>query len=390
MACYISSRQNRFYAALESNYGVVAPVTAADRFSAVSLQAKQAQEVPRRRDKTGSRTYRGIVGDLRKTTSFDLTTYLYERGSGSDAPRYGALVEAGLGGSPRVFAGGLTVSQINGTQLSFPQAHNLQSGDALTIGEEIRFVSGVPDAQTVVLNAPLTAGQSAGTGAGGAVTYAPAVELPTVSLYDYWSPASAIERILRGSAVDVLGFQVNGDFHQLSFSGFAADMIDNVSFEVGQGGLTAFPEEPSGDDLIENPVPGHLGQAWIGVEPVQLFTLSEARITVKNNLDFRTNDFGSLLARCLVPGDREVSVDLVMYSQDGAPFDEIYQAARSRTAIPLMIQMGEAAGQMCGIYIPSFIPAVPEFNDSEARLRWKLSGSQAVGTEEDEIYVAFG
>ena len=389
MACYISSRQNRFYAAVESAFGQAAAVTTAEQFNAVSLQARQVQEVPRRKDKNGSRTYRGVVGAVRKQSTFDVTTYLYERASGGDAPRYGALVQAGLGAPPRGF-GGLTVSQINGPQLSFGQAHGLQAGDALTMGSEIRFVSGVPDSQTVVLNAPLTAGQAAGHATGAAMTYAPAAEIPSASLYDYWSPADAVQRLLRGSVVDVLQFEVNGDFHQLKFSGYAADIVDNKSFESGQGGLSAFPAEPSTSELVENPVPGNLGQAWIGVEPSRLFTLSEARIRVKNNVDFRVTDFGSLLPRCIIPGDREVTVDLVMYSQDHAPFDEIYQAARSRTAIPLMIQMGEAAGQMCGIYLPSFIPVVPEFNSSDTRLRWKLSGSQALGTEEDEIYVAFG
>jgi hypothetical protein len=36
------------------------------------------------------------------------------------------------------------------------------------------------------------------------------------------------------------------------------------------------------------------------------------------------------------------------------------------------------------------VPVVPEFDDSETRLQWKFTGSQAQGAGNDEIYVAFG
>jgi hypothetical protein len=36
------------------------------------------------------------------------------------------------------------------------------------------------------------------------------------------------------------------------------------------------------------------------------------------------------------------------------------------------------------------VPEVPEFDDSQTRLQWKLSGSRAQGTGNDEMYVAFG
>ena len=43
-----------------------------------------------------------------------------------------------------------------------------------------------------------------------------------------------------------------------------------------------------------------------------------------------------------------------------------------------------------GVYLKSVLPEVPEYEDSEARLRWKFSGSRAQGTADDEIAVAFG
>ena len=55
MASYISSNANRFYAALESTYGKVDPITAANRIPAVKLGIRQQVDAGTRRDKTGSR-----------------------------------------------------------------------------------------------------------------------------------------------------------------------------------------------------------------------------------------------------------------------------------------------------------------------------------------------
>jgi len=386
MVCYISSNQNRFYAAKETAFGQVAGVTAAERFSAVALKAEQRTEVPRRKDKTGSRTDQGVVGTLRRKTQFELTTYLYGRASGAEAPRYGALVEAALGAAPVVASGGRTVSAVSGNVVTFAAAHGLSVGQGFAVGGELRFVAAVVSATQVVASAPL-----GGPGvSGGTVTYGLSETLPTVSVYDYWTPATAVQRILRGSAVDEFRVSVNGDFHELVFAGGAADIVDSKSFVAGQGGLAAFPAEPAVSALGDFPVPGHLGQVWIGAGPSRLYTLSAAQIKVKNHVDFRTRDFGALTPRCLAPGEREVTVDLEMYSQDSAVFAEIYQAARERQVLPLMVQLGETAGALCGVYLPSFIPNVPKFVDEETRLRWRLTGSVALGTTEDEAYVAFG
>jgi hypothetical protein len=388
MACYISSIQNRHYSALEAEYGRVSAVAAANRVSTVSLKAEMAYEKPRRRDKTGTRTFLGITGELKRRTSFELTTYLYGRDSGSAAPSCGPLLQAGLGGAPRTFQGGLSISSAAGLNVTFGQPHGLTPGQAVTFGNELRLVSAVPGPESVVLSAPFTG--SAGV-AGGTVTYEPAFELPSVSLYDYWSPESAAQRILAGAAVDEIRIRVNGDFHELRFKGGAANLIDRVSFESGAGGLTQFPAEPAvAAGAAEMPVPGHLGQAWLGGAPTQVHTMSSAEVRIQNGIELRARDYGSLAPRCIVPGDRTVTVALEMYSLDGGVFDEVLQAARSRSPVPLMLQLGERAGQLCGVYMPNFVPAVPQFIDDEPRLRWRLEGSQAVGVAEDEIYVAFG
>src|SRR5208283_3375449 len=67
MSCYISSNANRFYTAVETAYGEVPAITAANRIVAVKLSAKQSLEKVQRKDKTGTRTFPGFPGELRTT-----------------------------------------------------------------------------------------------------------------------------------------------------------------------------------------------------------------------------------------------------------------------------------------------------------------------------------
>jgi hypothetical protein len=388
MSCYISTRDSRYYAAVETAFGQVAPVTAANRFSGLRLYVQQKWEEPRRRDKTGTRTHLGIAGLPRKRTAYELSTYLYARESGEMRPRCGALVEGALGAAPRIHNGGLPVAQVQGTTAVFSAAHGLQPGDAISMGGNLRIVTACPNATTAWLSAPVSGTPTAATG--GAVSYGLALRLPSVSLYEYWTPGTAVQRVLNGCVVDEMSVELNGDFHELTFRGAAAGVIDNRTFEPQQGGLASFPAEPAVQPLAEMPVPGHLGQAWVGTGPWLLDTVAEARIRIRNNVELRWQDFGLTEPQCAVPGDREVTIDLEIYGKPSEACEALYDSAIRREPVPLMVQMGIAAGGMCGIYVPNFIPAPPEFLDGEERLRWRLRGSIAQGTREDELYVAFG
>ncbi len=68
----------------------------------------------------------------------------------------------------------------------------------------------------------------------------------------------------------------------------------------------------------------------------------------------------------------------------------LYQAARQESPISVMFQLGEAEGQLMGVYLKSVVPEIPEFEDGENRLKWTFRASRAQGTAEDEIAIAFG
>ena len=382
MASYISSNANRFYTALESAYGQVASITAANRIPAVKLTIRQQLEVTDRKDKTGSRTFTGLPAGGRRQTSFELRTFLTNWQQGASSPSYGPLFQAALGAAPAHFAGGTAASTTGNGRLAFAAAHGLSAGQAVSSGGEIRFVAAIVDADTVQLNVPFTVPPAAGAPVGAALTYSPATELPSVGIFDYWSPATAVQRLLCGGA----------DFHEFRFSGQAQDVVDSSSFSSSAGGaaqLQSFPAEPALSGFDYTIVPGNLGQAWLGTSATQFFTITSASVTLKNGLDTRSKEFGSSVPMAISPGERSVSAAFEFYSRDDASTQSLYQAARQQSPISVMFQMGESQGQLVGVYLQSVIPVVPEFDDSKNRLQWKFRSSRAQGTVDDEIAVAF-
>jgi hypothetical protein len=256
--------------------------------------------------------------------------------------------------------------------------------------DELRFVATVDSPTSVTVNAPFSTAPGAGATLSGAVTYKPASDLPSVSVYDYWDPAGAVNRILIGAAVGVFKVKINADFHEFEFSGEAKDVLDSTSFAPGQGGLESFPAEPPASGATWLPVPGNLGQAWLGSTASKFLTVTAAEISLDNDLDLRNREFGSSTPQCHGGGLRKVLADVKLLEKDDAATKGLYQAARSETPIQVMFQLGQATGSLCGVYLKSVVPRAPEFDDSDRLLEWSFRECRAQGQGDDEIYVAFG
>jgi hypothetical protein len=388
---YISSNANRFYTALESAYGSVATITASNRIPAVKLTVQNQLETTNRKDKTGSRTFPGLPAGGRRRTAFELQTYLtsWQRASGG-GPAYGPLFQAALGAVPQQFAGGTVASATSAGRVAFGAAHGLSVGQGVAAGGELRFVATIVDTVTVELNAPFTTTPATGATLGASITYTPSTELPSATIFDYWDPSTAVQRFLPGAAVDQLEIRVNGDFHEFRFSGMAQDVVDSSSYTSTVADGPSFPAEPGLLAFDYSVVPGNLGQAWLGSTPTQFFTITNASLVLKNNLDMRMNEFGSSLPLCISPGQRTVTAAVDLYSQDDSATAGLYQAARQQSPVSVMFQLGEVAGQAMAVYLNSVIPQVPEFNDGKNRLQWQFRPSRAQGTVNNEIAVAFG
>jgi len=390
MASCVLSSQNRVYVEQESSYGSAPVITSADRVSVIRLEVRQRREARERQDKTGSRTYAGTPAGGRKRTEFSLQSYLVTNPTPGSVSPLGRLTQAALGASPLVFGGGTAGSGSTTTQIVCSGNHGLVKNQAFGFNGEIRFVTQVVNPTTVQVNVPFSTAPASGNALTAAVTYFPADELPSVSVFDYWDPANAVDRILVGAACDRMLVRINADYHELEFSGAAQDVIDTVSFTTGQGGLGSFPSEPSVDTNLPQPVPGNLGQAWLGSPSGRFHTVTSAVVEVINDLDLRTREFGTTLPQCIGAGTRRVLAGVELLEEDDAQTRDLYGAARSETAVSVMFQLGQAAGQLMGIYLPSVIPEVPAFDDGEPNLKWSFSDSRAQGQANDEIAVAVG
>jgi hypothetical protein len=207
---------------------------------------------------------------------------------------------------------------------------------------------------------------------------------------DYWDPSGAVQRLLCGAAVDRMRVRVNGDYQEFAFGGPAQDLLDSASFMSGQGGLTAYPAEPEIANFDYTIVPGHLGEVWMGVPEAQFLTVTQAELALDNNVDLRVKEFGSDYARCIAAGMRSVALNFSLFEMADAQTPALYQAARQRTPIGVMLQLAQQSEQLFGAYMPAMVPEVPEFDDSETRLQWRFRNNRAQGTAENELYVAFG
>ncbi len=387
---FIFSNSNRLYTAAEATYGAVPAVTAGGRIPAVKLAIQQQLDLPTRRDKTGSRTFPGMPNGGRLRTSFELQTYLTSWQKTNPGPSYGPLFQSALGGIPTQFLGSSVASAADGANIGFGAPHGLTVGQAISSGNEIRFVAAIGDPTHVVLNAPFTTVPGAGASIAATVTYSPATTLPSVSIFDYWTPSTSVQRVIHGAVVDQMEIRVNGDYHEFQFSGLAQDVIDSSSFLAGAASLQSFPVEPAAAAFDYSIVPGNLGQAWLGSTSSQFFTVTSASIGVRNNLEPRSREFGSTLPLNIAPGRRDVAVSLELYSQDDLATQSLYQAARQQSPMSVMFQLGNSSGQMMAVYLQSVIPSVPEFNDGQNRQLWQFRPSRAQGTVDNELQVAFG
>jgi len=387
---YILSNDNRFYVALEQSYGVAAAISATNRIPAVKLTTKQQNEKVQRADKTGSRTFAGYPNGLRIQTSFGLTTYMANWDDPGLLPPYDPHFQACLGGAAVQSPGGTVASTSGSSTVVFTAPHGLAQGGAVTSGGEIRFVTVVVDANTVQLNAAFSVTPNTNSRTGPTTMYQTTEALPSVTLYDYWSPTTGVQRVLGGMAVDTLSIKVNGDFHEFDFSGQAQDLVDTTSFQSGDFGLSTYPAEPTVSPINYSIIPGNLGEVWLGSSPTRFLTLTNATVTFANNLELRASEFGAILPSTIAPGQRTVSISFSLYEMDDTGTAALYQAARQRSPISVMMQLGQQQGELFGIYMQSVVPEVPAFDDSDKRLQWQFQSSRAQGSVNDEIFVAFG
>jgi hypothetical protein len=387
MGSYILSDANRFYLATENRYGLPAPVDASNRFAAFGFDCHQTVAAVTRRDKTGSRTYLGGFPGVTRSSSFSISGHLTSWDS-STQPGCGPLVQAAMGATPELVQG-LVVAAVNGAQIQTQVAHALSIGSAVSNGAEIRFVSAVTDSLTFSVNVPFSSGPGVGAALATTAGFRLGTQLPSVSIYDYWDPPASVSRLVTGAMVNKFQIDVSGEVHELAFSGPAADVLDSSSGVFGVSGLAAFLSEPAAAAFEYSIVDGQLGQAWLGAPLNQVFALTEASVEINNNLLVRNQDFGSSYPTAVIPGPRQVVSSFTLFAQSDIATQSLYAAAKAKTPISALLQLGQRSGQMMAVYLPNVIAELPLFQDSEPYLLWEFKNNLGQGVTNDEVFIGF-
>jgi hypothetical protein len=158
---------------------------------------------------------------------------------------------------------------------------------------------------------------------------------------------------------------------------------------AGTGNTSGFPQEPAVAPYDYSIVPGHLGQAWLGNTATRFFSLTSAKIAVSNHIQMRAEEFGASSPLAVVPGPRQVEVGFSVLAYDDAATKALYSAAKMRTPVSAMLQLGQQQGRLMGVYIPAVTPEIPIFDDTQVRLQWQFQNCLAHGVSDDELYLAF-
>ena len=187
---YISSNANRFYTALETSYGQVGEITSGNRDYGSEADGPAEPATAQRKPPPAA--------GPPAADEFRLGARRDELAASGGKPGYGPYFQAGLGGAQLHFAPARRGPPARLREAGVRSAARAGRGGGGLMRGEIRFVAAIVDASTVQLNAPFTVLPAGGAAIGAAVTYVPATELPSASVFDYWGPTTAVHRLCAG------------------------------------------------------------------------------------------------------------------------------------------------------------------------------------------------
>lgn len=383
---YIASSSNRIYVKSENDFPELNNMADAEVAPVTSFALTSNRKLLYRRDKTGFRSESPVMGPQRELIEFTLESYGTGWSGGTFKPPIAPMLESAMCESTQLGAA-FTVQSNSGTSVTLDADAVISVGMGLAFGSEIRFVESVSGPRDFTLNAAFSIQLAAGATLDGCANLASGDATRTMAILDTWAPSQAIQRYVTGAITDQMRIRVNNDFLEFALRGFARNLYDNVS---GVGGDDfEFPSAPNGSTpLVNSPIAGHLGQAFIGFPVSRLCTLTSAEVRVENNIEPRTDEFGCFQTKAFVLGRRRVSLDLTVFERNDELSQALYAKAVNNEPVPVMLQIGNQPGSMFAIYLPSVLFPVPAFNDSETRLLWQFRNAVAMGLQNDEIFIA--
>lgn len=340
-----------------------------------------------RTDKTGFRSRTAIAGPQREEIQVKFNANATGWTDRSGGPVLSPVLESALA-SRRKTGKIHTVDAVNANTISVQSESQLLVGSGLSFGDEIRFVKSILNERTFELSSAFTAPLSAGSMLLGCCDFRPGSEVQTFGIFEFWRPATAVQRALNGVCADRTTIEINSDFVSMSVVAFAKSMADSVSANTVTAPFPSAPVANPSEISSISPISGHLGQALVGSSGQRVCTIVQGRISIDNGIEARSDEFGCYGAKAFTLGRRRVDLDLYLYERTDEVSRNLFEGAIRNEPTSVMLQLGVGQGNMMGIYLPVVLMPVPIFVDSDSRVLWRFKGAIATGLQDDELFIS--
>jgi len=384
---YISSLSNTIYLKADSDIGAALDVSDARIAPIESLSVNVKRKQLFRNDKSGYRSRNPLLGPQREEIGLSLVANATGWANRPETPVLSPLFQSAFA-SPIEIGQNYTVASSALNSITLQTDSNLQVGMAVCFGEELRFVRSVQDARSFELNSPFSSAPSNGALLLGCCNFSPGNIVHTFEVFEFWTPATAVQRVTSGCCANRTAIEINNDFVTISVDGFAKALTDSVTYNGVSGVFPQAPVANASSTSAISPIAGHLGQALIGASGQRVCTLVQGKITIDNGIQSRSDEFGCYGIKAFTLGQRKTEIDLSLYERNDHLSRELYAKAVDNEPTSLMLQLGTGQGNMMGIYLPAVLVPVPAFVDSDSRVLWRFKGAVSIGAQDDEIFVA--
>jgi hypothetical protein len=372
MSNYALSRLERLYLQVETTYGIVpnsgGTATVADsnccRFIRMSLNRNSAL-IPRP-DKTGSRSQQ--IGQLgrRYAPGVDIEMSIAPNGVAGTAPDADPLFQGLFGQAGSALSGTATITGATnaGPIVITATAHGFSNEDAV-------FISGVTGNTaangawfiTYLTTNTFSLIGSQGNGAyvsGGTAsrvsyvyTLSDVTPIPSLSVWSFRQPSTIDQRVSQGTGIVEANFALGADVATARWSAEGQWINSSNQFSsedtIGQGGLTAFPTEPSSPVTNGNFVVGFTGS--VAVDGYNMATLRTANIRFQNAVELVRDTFGTYYSTGLMAGERAVGITFSLYEDDSTAYQTLITLAQNKTPVDIPLFMGTVSGTIFGILL---------------------------------------
>lgn len=418
----VPARAERVYLQAETAFGTIpnsgGTATLAGTNACRHTRVTMTPSIPlmNRRDKTGSLSMTaGIKGRIYGTWEIEMD--LTANGAAGTAPDCGVLLNSAFGvaptSSPTVTITGATAtgSVLVCTVSAIPAS--MQSGQSWVITNVVG--AGITSGNTYVIEvlSPTTF-SVVGVTASSSYTTVTATAAITGIVYnlsdanysfDMWSfrnisgatTTNLEQRVAVSCVTTELSVAFGAEFATLTARGDCLCILDDLYYSSAsaaeQGGLSAFPAEPSAPVTNGYPSPGFIGVAQFqtGSSPIVYSAIPEimtGTITLQTGRKLIRDTFGSYTPTGIENAERLVTVAIDSNDTDSAVLAAMKLASKLKTAQGYFIQIGQVAGSIFQFSAANLYLNPPSIEDSNIRFRDRFAASPSFAstyTSKDEL-----